>query len=101
MNIEQLKAALKPALNKITLSNGIELYAHRPTIADLEKCTTPKGTLIHCICDETGYHVFSDGEDAGKIDINTEIDTVVANELFEKAMLLWGNDTTQDEIEKK
>lgn len=100
MNLEQLKSALKPELHKITLTNGTELYAHRPKLSDLEKCTTAKSTLVHCITDETGYHVFADGEEAGKVDIN-EIDTVLANEIYVKALELWNSETTQDEVEKK
>jgi hypothetical protein len=100
MNLEQLKEALKPELHKITLTNGTELYAHRPKLSDLEKCITAKSTLVLCITDDTGYHVFSDGEESGKIDIN-EIDTVIANEIYTKAMELWTTETTQDEVEKK
>lgn len=100
MNLEQLKAALMPELHKITLSNGTELYAHRPKLSDIEKCTTAKMTLVLCIADETGYHVFSDGEEDGKIDIN-EIDTSIANEIYIKALELWSTESTQDEVEKK
>ncbi|USL56760.1 hypothetical protein IAQ00_13660 [Pantoea ananatis] len=100
MNIEQLKSALMPTLTKIVLDNGTELYAHRPKLSDLDKCTTAKATLIYCITDETGYHVFSDGEESGKIDIN-EIDTVLANEIYSKALELWVDNSPQDEAEKK
>lgn len=100
MNLEQLKSALLPQLHKITLQNGTELYAHRPKLSDLDKCTTAKATLVLCIADETGYHVFSDGEESGKVDIN-EIDTAIANEIYSKALELWVDSSTQDEVEKK
>lgn len=100
MNIEQLKNALIPELQKITLNNGVVLYAHRPKLSDYEKCTTAKDTLILCITDETGYHVFADGEQDGKIDIN-EIDTVLATEIYTKTIELLTESSTQDEVEKK
>lgn len=100
MNIEQLKSALKPELHKITLQSGVELYAHRPTLSDYEKCSTVKATLVLCVTDATGYHVFADGEESGKIDIN-ELDAVVANEVFMAVIKLYESASPQDEVEKK
>lgn len=100
MNIEKLKMALKPELHKIELKSGTVLYAHRPKLSDFEKCNTAKATLILCVTDETGYHVFSDGEKAGKIDIN-ELDAVIANEIFMAVLKLYETESPQDEVEKK
>lgn len=103
MNIlEQLKEQLKPVLTQVELTNGAVLYVHKPRLSDFDKCNNVKGTIIHCVCsDESGYHCFSDGPEEGKVDIN-DIDTSLANELFQKCVDLWGvGDSKQEEVEKK
>jgi len=99
--IEQLKKELAPTLHKVTLSNGVELYVRKPKLSEFEKCNTTKDTLLYCVCDSTGYEIFADGEQEGKVDVNS-ISSDFAAELFEKCIDLWKTgDDAIEEVEKK
>jgi len=98
--IEQLKSKLTPELHEVTLSNGVVLYVRKPKLSEFDECKTTKQTLIFCVCDSTGYQIFADGEQDGKIDVN-EIDTSMAGEIFKNCLELWKGDSATEEVEKK
>ena len=100
--LQDLKNKLQPKLTKVTVSDDIELYVRKPTLAKFEECNDTKSTLIHCVCrDETGYPAFSDGGSDDTIDIN-EIDASIASELFQHCLNLWSTeDSPTEELEKK
>lgn len=99
--IEQLKAKLAPSLSEVTLKNGVTLFVRKPSLSEFDKCNSTKETLVFCVCDETGYTVFADGEVDGKVDINT-IDAAIAAELFDHCLALWKTgDDVVEEVEKK
>ncbi|WP_368894180.1 hypothetical protein [Kluyvera ascorbata] len=99
MNIEALKKALKPQLHKIEIS-GFELYIHRPSIKDSPHCEMLDGLLIHCVKDENGESIFSDGTVPNTISTK-DIDQVFANEIYMKIIALFTVEDAVDEVEKK
>lgn len=104
--IEQLKKQLSPEVVKVELSNGVTLYVRKPKVSEQEQCSTPKGMLLVCVCrDETGYPLFSEEDEEGKVNIN-DVDALLAGELVTECLKLWkgedGNeDNAVDEVAKK
>lgn len=99
MNIEALKKALKPQLHKIEVQ-GFELYIHRPSINDTPYCEMLDGLLIHCVKDENGNSIFSDGTVPDTISTK-DIDQVFANDIYMKIIALFTVEDAVDEVEKK
>lgn len=99
MNLDALKKSLKPKLHKIEVGE-VELYIHRPSIEDAPKCEKLDGLLIHCVKDENGNKIFSDGTVPNTISVN-EIDQVLANEVYMKIIALFTVEDPVDEVEKK
>ncbi len=99
MNINDLKKLLKPKLHKIEF-HGMELYIHRPSSTDFEKCIDAKATLIYCVKDENGDAIFSNGEIANRVDVNS-IDALFVSELNQKVIGLWTESNPMEETEKK
>ncbi|HAT5009553.1 TPA: hypothetical protein I9774_000405 [Serratia marcescens] len=101
MNLQDLQKLLKPKLHKIDF-HGMELYIHRPSSADFDKCTDAKMTLIHCVKDENGDPIFTDGEIQGRIDVNS-IDAMYVGELNQKVIELWTSEASSqvEDLEKK
>lgn len=99
MNISELQKLLRPKLTKIDF-HGMELYIHRPTSNDFEKCVDAKATLIYCVKDENGDQVFADGEIQGRVDVNS-IDAMFVGELNQKVIGLWTESNEVNELEKK
>jgi hypothetical protein len=100
MNLQLLKQKLKPELHKITLSNDLELYIHRPSLADFEQCDTPRGTLLVTVADENGKPVFSTESSEDTINID-EVDSQFVQEIYLKVLDLYSSETPADELEKK
>lgn len=102
MNLQKLKQKLMPELKKITLSIGDDVYIHRPTMANLEKCDSAKTTLLYTVSDEQGKPIFSTEESDDKININ-EVDSTYVNEIYNEVLSLYKSDesTVLDEVEKK
>lgn len=95
--IEKIKKAMKPELHKFEITDGVEVYIHRPSISDAEKCTTLQQTLIICVKDDNGDQIFSDKDIDGRVDVNT-IDSTIAGKLFNAIMELT---KVPEDIEKK
>lgn len=99
MNLEALKKALKPTHHKIEIA-GFEMYIHRPSIEDAPHCEMLDGLLVHCVKDENGNKIFSDGTVPNTISTK-EIDQVFANEIYMKIIALFTVEDAVEDIEKK
>jgi len=97
--LDKIKNAMKPQLHEVTI-NDVPFWIQRPSLQDIDKCTTLATTLTYCVKDENGDPIFSDSDIEGRINVNT-LDFKFAQELNQQVFKLLKESNNTDEIEKK